>query len=74
VPAELPLEDCLFREDHVAQPLRLARHVVKEPLHRSLLIDAQMQPALLRRIEDVAGPRIAVQLGGPGQGHPASCA
>jgi hypothetical protein len=68
---ERSLDGCLFCEDHVAQPLRLARHVVKHPLYRPDLVEAQREPALSRRIEHVTGPRIAVQLGRPGKGHPA---
>src|SRR5437879_3324248 len=68
---ELSLEGSLLLEDHVPQALRLSRHDVEQPLHRLELAGAQTESALSHRIEHVTWPRVSVQLGGPGQTHPA---
>jgi hypothetical protein len=70
-PSELALKGRFFREDHVAQALRLARHTVKQSLHRLDLVGAKVQPAVSYRIEHVAGSWVTVEFGSSGKTHPA---
>src|SRR4029077_10448977 len=70
--AERSLETLLLPEDFGTDPLRVTLHPVEDQPNLLDLIRTRREPARLDRVEDVAGPRVAVQLRGTGEAHAGS--
>src|SRR5262245_30054690 len=68
---ELAVESSLCGDQALAEWYRLGLHGLKELPHLLLLHLAQLQ--LCRKLEHMPRARIAVELGGEGQAHAASC-
>jgi hypothetical protein len=70
---ERSLETFHLLEDLSTDSLRIALHTVEDQPELLDLSGTSLEPARRDGVEDVAGPRLAVQLGGASEPHAGSC-